>query len=120
MRDHFIEKHEAIKRGDIVSPAESHEGQANTDSKQIADEWALKYLEIEYLQPIMEAFDDDASGFITINEVNNFTKSRPLDWRQVLLILVDIQLTKKSLVCSNGLRIGQLVSLVSTIRRLFW
>ena len=31
----------------------------------------------------MEAFDEDASGFITIKEANDFTCSRPQDWRWV-------------------------------------
>jgi hypothetical protein len=45
------------------------------------DSWAVKYINIGRARTIMEAFDDDASGFITVNEVNNFTRSRPLDWR---------------------------------------
>ncbi|KAF8509109.1 hypothetical protein BU17DRAFT_56323 [Hysterangium stoloniferum] len=44
------------------------------------DEWALDYLNVIRLQPLTEAFDNDASGFITINEVNSFTESRPNDW----------------------------------------
>ena len=47
------------------------------------DQWALKYLGMEWLRPIMEAFDDDASGFTTIAEVNSFTASRPKEWRYV-------------------------------------
>ena len=35
------------------------------------------------LQSIAEAFDDDSSGFVTIAEVNQFTSSRPKDWRYV-------------------------------------
>jgi Ca2+-binding EF-hand superfamily protein len=33
----------------------------------------------------MEAFDDDASGFITISEMNHFTSSKPDKWRLVSL-----------------------------------
>ncbi|KAH9894903.1 hypothetical protein C8Q73DRAFT_644952 [Cubamyces lactineus] len=44
------------------------------------DEWALEWININRLQAIAEAFDDDASGFITIAEVNQFTSSRPKDW----------------------------------------
>ncbi|KAI0360925.1 hypothetical protein OH77DRAFT_1517315 [Trametes cingulata] len=44
------------------------------------DEWALEWININRLQAIAEAFDDDASGFITIAEVNHFTSSRPKDW----------------------------------------
>ena len=45
------------------------------------DEWTLEYINITRVQPIIEAFDDDASGFITVAEVNTFTKARPEDWR---------------------------------------
>ena len=45
------------------------------------DAWAIKYLDVMWVQPILEAFDDDASGFITVAEVNRFTSSRPVDWR---------------------------------------
>ena len=49
-----------------------------------SDEWAIKFIDVTWLQPISEAFDDDASGFINIAEVNRFTSSRPADWRFVL------------------------------------
>jgi hypothetical protein len=64
----------------------------NSDAKPAAgatapvdrsDEWALAYLNVVRLQPISEAFDDDASGFITVAEVNAFTDSRPRGWRYV-------------------------------------
>jgi hypothetical protein len=45
------------------------------------DAWAIKYIDVMWVQPILEAFDDDASGFITVSEVNRFTSSRPVDWR---------------------------------------
>ncbi|KAI9062327.1 hypothetical protein FKP32DRAFT_1612624 [Trametes sanguinea] len=44
------------------------------------DEWTLEYISVTRLQAIIEAFDDDASGFITISEVNTFTASKPHDW----------------------------------------
>lgn len=47
------------------------------------DEWALKYINIRRLQAISEAFDDDGSGFVTIAEVNELTRSCPEDWRCV-------------------------------------
>jgi hypothetical protein len=49
------------------------------------DAWAIKFIDVTRLQPILEAFDDDASGFITITEVNYFTSSRPIEWRSVSL-----------------------------------
>jgi hypothetical protein len=45
------------------------------------DNWALRYINIGRAHRIMEAVNADASGFVTVNEVNNFTQSRPLDWR---------------------------------------
>lgn len=45
------------------------------------DVWTLDYLDLMHLQPILEAFDDDVSGFVTIQEVNHFTTSRPQGWR---------------------------------------
>ncbi|CDO69805.1 hypothetical protein BN946_scf184803.g3 [Trametes cinnabarina] len=44
------------------------------------DEWTLEYISVTRLQAIIEAFDDDASGFITIAEVNTFTASKPHHW----------------------------------------
>ena len=43
--------------------------------------WALKYINVGRARVILEAFDDDVSGFVTVSEVNNLTQSRPRDWR---------------------------------------
>lgn len=47
------------------------------------DDWAFEYINTKYLQPIMEAFDDDGSGYITYQEVNEFVEAMPeeLNWR---------------------------------------
>ena len=47
------------------------------------DEWALKYLSTDGLGSITEAFDDDASGYVTITEVNKLMDLRlpSLGWR---------------------------------------
>lgn len=47
------------------------------------DSWAIKYINIGRAGSILEAFDDDASGFVTVKEVNDFTQSRPSGWRCV-------------------------------------
>ncbi|GBE88944.1 hypothetical protein SCP_1403520 [Sparassis crispa] len=44
------------------------------------DAWALEYLSVKRLHSIIDAFDEDASGFITVAEVNKLTAIRPLDW----------------------------------------
>ncbi|KAF8273628.1 hypothetical protein EI94DRAFT_1795034 [Lactarius quietus] len=76
LRDHYIEKlaTEAESLGEVVPSVGSIENSRNTDA------WAIKFIEVTRLQPILEAFDDDASGFITISEMNRFTSSRPREW----------------------------------------
>ena len=76
LRDYFREKFDQLKR--------SRKGETPTAlTRPISeeDEWTLEYINVTRLQPIIEAFDDDASGFITVAEVNAFTLARPEDWR---------------------------------------
>ena len=75
LRDYFREKMEEQKRSEYVEAPRIQE----------QDEWALEWINVTRLQPIVEAFDDDASGFITVAEVNQFTASRPKDWRRVVV-----------------------------------
>ncbi|SJL12357.1 uncharacterized protein ARMOST_15783 [Armillaria ostoyae] len=44
------------------------------------DQWALPYINLLRIQPLMEAFDDDVSGFVTINEANALCAGRPENW----------------------------------------
>ncbi|KAJ7762637.1 hypothetical protein B0H16DRAFT_1311844, partial [Mycena metata] len=44
------------------------------------DRWALAYINIAHLQPILEAVDDDGTGFVSIKEANEFALSRPKGW----------------------------------------
>jgi hypothetical protein len=48
--------------------------------KRDRDGWALAYISILRVQPLLEAFDDDATGWVSVNEANHFTSSRPKDW----------------------------------------
>ncbi|KAJ6530320.1 hypothetical protein B0H19DRAFT_482579 [Mycena capillaripes] len=41
------------------------------------DRWALAYINVARLQPILEAVDDDGTGFVSIKEANDFAMSRP-------------------------------------------
>ena len=81
LRDHYVEKFTAETEGVLGMGADS------INTPQNPDAWAIKFIDVTHLQPILEAFDDDASGFITISEVNWFTSSprRPADWRLVWL-----------------------------------
>lgn len=45
------------------------------------DRWALAYINILGVQPILETVDDDATGFVSINEANAFTSAKPMGWR---------------------------------------
>ena len=79
LRDYYLEKLAADAKGVSEMSASSIHTFQNPDA------WAIKFINVTRLQPILEAFDDDASGFITISEMNRFTSSRPADWRSVSL-----------------------------------
>ncbi|KAI0332934.1 hypothetical protein GY45DRAFT_365739 [Cubamyces sp. BRFM 1775] len=53
-----------------------------TPTRPIPDEdlWAVKCIDLMHLQSLMEAFDNDTSGYISVQEVNRFTTSRPKGW----------------------------------------
>ncbi|KAJ7783010.1 hypothetical protein B0H16DRAFT_1495047 [Mycena metata] len=59
---------------------ENAEDSEGASGQKRPDDWALAYLNVSRLQPISEAWDDDASGFVTTGEANTFTTSRPLEW----------------------------------------
>ncbi|KAJ6536683.1 hypothetical protein DFH09DRAFT_1324429 [Mycena vulgaris] len=69
LRDYYQEKWAQTSETDRADKA-----------KAASDAWALPHINVVRLQPISEAFDEDASGFVTVGEVNTFTASRPLDW----------------------------------------
>ena len=77
LRDHYLEILSSKTEDDLGM------GTSSIVSYKNLDGWAIKYIDIMWVQPILEAFDDDASGFITVAEVNQFTSSRPVDWRCV-------------------------------------
>jgi len=53
------------------------------------DSWALQYINVRQVQPLIEAIDDDGSSFVTINELNDFTSCRPDGWRRVLKVTIN-------------------------------
>lgn len=52
------------------------------------DAWAIEFLSRSHLSPLMEAVDPDFSGHVTIKEINDFTSSRPREWRYSYSLLV--------------------------------
>ncbi|KAJ7115464.1 hypothetical protein C8R44DRAFT_880758 [Mycena epipterygia] len=79
LRDHFQEKRK-IQHLKEDKAADEQPQEQPTTAINTADEWALEYINVVRLQPISEAFDDDASGFVTVAEVNEFTTMRPKGW----------------------------------------
>ncbi|KAJ8495156.1 hypothetical protein ONZ51_g1863 [Trametes cubensis] len=63
---------------DVIEEARHAPG----DQQILNDEWTLAFLGPTWFQPLFEAFDDDASGYITIAEINKFMEQRPaaLNW----------------------------------------
>lgn len=45
--------------------------------EELKDKWALRYLAVSYVHPIIEAMDEDCSGYISVKEANKFAKARP-------------------------------------------
>ncbi|KAF7350869.1 Protein kinase domain-containing protein [Mycena sanguinolenta] len=43
------------------------------------DSWALAYINVAHLQPLLDVIDTDGTGLISINEVNSFVRLRPHD-----------------------------------------
>jgi len=48
------------------------------------DQWALEFISVHRVRPLIEAVDDDCSSFASVAEVNAFTASRPAGWRYVI------------------------------------
>jgi hypothetical protein len=63
------------------SPPTSGGASLAAPRKRQDDKWALAYINAAYVQPILEAVDDDGTGFVSIKEVNTFVAERPDDWR---------------------------------------
>ncbi|KAJ7126323.1 hypothetical protein C8R44DRAFT_980121 [Mycena epipterygia] len=78
LRDHFHERKAKDLQEENVTDEEHRDQTTMAVSK--ADEWALEWINVVRVQQISEAFDDDASGFVTVAEANAFTAMRPSNW----------------------------------------
>ncbi|KAJ6511394.1 hypothetical protein C8R47DRAFT_732752 [Mycena vitilis] len=110
LRDHFQEDHPKHADG------QPHDHAPITVDR--ADEWALEYISVVRLQPISEAFDDDASGFVTVAEVNSFTTARPIDWslpRWIAYWAVGHHQVMTSYVNRIGALLGKMFGIISKI-----
>jgi hypothetical protein len=61
----------------LLQPSTTSE--SNTDDSK----WVLEYIDVAYVQPIVEAIDEDSSGFISVKEANSFglSRDRPKDMK---------------------------------------
>ncbi|KIK50286.1 hypothetical protein GYMLUDRAFT_266202 [Collybiopsis luxurians FD-317 M1] len=94
LHDYFVEKYQTdspdvptigmITDGPLTSAPSSPETPTtpapDSDPESESDNWTHAYINVTHVQPILEAIDDDATGFITIKEVNVFTSSRLFGW----------------------------------------
>ncbi|KAK0211624.1 hypothetical protein IW262DRAFT_1467624 [Armillaria fumosa] len=89
LRDYYYSRNQSALTGQmremaspmITTETDSEVSRISEASVQPADDqWALRYINLLRIQPLMEAFDDDVSGFVTINEANAFCAGRPENW----------------------------------------
>uniref|UniRef100_A0A0W0FDP9 Uncharacterized protein n=1 Tax=Moniliophthora roreri TaxID=221103 RepID=A0A0W0FDP9_MONRR len=92
LHDYFVAQHQDMHNIDLYLkqlPAPGSAAATGTTlvtlvkeaaSRQIEDKWALESLTLTNLQPICEAFDTDASGFVSVWEANRVCWLRPEDW----------------------------------------
>ncbi|KAK7678018.1 hypothetical protein QCA50_018958 [Cerrena zonata] len=68
----------------LIVDHESEDASSVDSLEASKDDWAYHYISLAWLQPIMEAFDDDGSGYITVTEVNRFSESMPKELKWTL------------------------------------
>ncbi|TFY65824.1 hypothetical protein EVG20_g5265 [Dentipellis fragilis] len=75
LRDYFQEKVEEDARN-TTDPEDR--------ARRKDDEWAVQQISLRRLPAILEAFDDDGSGYISTAEINRFTAECPDGWSLLL------------------------------------
>lgn len=89
LQEHFVENFrvtdplQAFLTSTEAQSTEAFQIARRLANTKVADLAILEYVNMRHIEPILEAFDDDGSGFVTIREVNEFSKAKPSDWRQV-------------------------------------
>jgi hypothetical protein len=86
LHDYYTDRQNAepslnsIIKSPLPSPPTSGRASIVSPRKRQDDKWALAYINAAYVQPILEAVDDDGTGFVSVNEVNTFVAERPDNW----------------------------------------
>ncbi|KAH7099790.1 hypothetical protein BKA62DRAFT_278356 [Auriculariales sp. MPI-PUGE-AT-0066] len=106
VQDYFLQKYSKEDREIDAAIRDAYEGASRPDSpvpmsaisdrppsvvlttaiearqvqRELQDRWAIEYVTLTRVRPVLEAFDDDASGWISVKEANVFTASRPQNY----------------------------------------
>lgn len=81
LHDYYTDRLSGVAPTPAADEVEDPVQAAGTHSDTLErDKWCLEYLSVRYVPDILAAVDEDASGFIRINEANEFTSSKPKDW----------------------------------------
>lgn len=82
LREFFAERYDiTLYEHDGVVTAEQGGDEDAVPPITLQDRWTLQYITITRIQPLLEALDEDFSAYITVREVNAFTRVRPPGWR---------------------------------------
>jgi hypothetical protein len=70
---------------DYLEVEKSYGPHQDPSSYTRTDELTAQFTDLVYVHRIKEAFDEDGSGYVTVQEVNRFTEMQPrsLGWRYV-------------------------------------
>jgi len=74
------------------------QAQPPVTSEEDPDTWVFDFIDVGHIQPIVEAMDEDNSGFISVKEANKFALTRPKGWTCVVSYLLLEQHSHSSLV----------------------
>jgi hypothetical protein len=89
LHDYFLEKatiETENRTSDVGTSASNVEVVDEADSHDVgesSDKWAIAHINPLKIQPLLEAFDDDGTGYVSLKEANDFAESRPAGWRYV-------------------------------------
>jgi hypothetical protein len=83
--DHFTQKPLNSNGPQPSGRVETNNNTASSALSQtpVDDIWALEHTTTNGNQALMEALDHDGTSFVTVDEVNTFSSSRPEGWRRV-------------------------------------
>ncbi|KAJ6579585.1 hypothetical protein DFH09DRAFT_1246123 [Mycena vulgaris] len=80
LNDYYTEKFATNDIKAVSAPPTSSVAKKTGKAIPKDDRWALKYVNVTHVQAILEAVDDDGTGFVSIKEANDFAVSRPKGW----------------------------------------